>query len=120
MTKKIHKITVGPLEAAKGKYEGKWIVTLSLDGGPAATYWMSHKQMTSVQKVLDKPVIFAAFDYEKAEQYGKPRFIWATSDRQWLAKTFLGEADTFTVPPAEAKAKVQAIINNITEEDIPF
>lgn len=119
MSKKIHKITVGPIEAAT-KYDGKWVVTLSLDGGHPSKYWMSHKQMTSVQKVLDKPVIFAAFDYEKAAQYGKPRFIWATGDRQWLAKTFLGEVDTFSIPPAEAKAKVQAIINDITEEDIPF
>ena len=119
-TKKIHRVTVGPIEASK-KYEGKWVVTLSLDGGQPSTYWMSHKQMTSIQKCLDKPVIHAAFDYEKVAQYGKPRFIWATGDREWLAKTFLGQADTFTVPPAEAKQKIQSIISSISsEDDIPF
>lgn len=120
-TKKIHRITVGPIEAAK-KYEGKWVVTLSLDGGQPSSYWMSHKQMTSVQKCLDRPVIFAAFDYEKAAQYGKPRFIWATGDKAWLEKTFLstGEQETYTVAPAEAQQRIQAIVSTITEDDIPF
>lgn len=118
--KKIHKIKATQIEAATGKYEGKWIVTMSLDGTAPANYWMSHKQMTSVQRALDKPVVYAAFDYEKAEQYGKPRFIWATGDKAWLAKTFLGEPDTFSVPPAEAKQKLQAIVSDITDDDIPF
>jgi hypothetical protein len=125
--KKLHKIKVHSMEPS-AKYEGKWVCQITLDDSKMPnTYWMSHKQMTSIQRILDKPVQYAAFDYEKE----KPRFIWAASDKEWLTKAFIGETtqeapQSFEDAPARV-AGIKAKINRPeppsrewTEDEIPF
>jgi len=129
MSKQIHRIRVDSLEPSS-KYEGKWIAQISLDGAEfTQTFWMSHKQMGSIQKNLDRPLLFAAFDYEPPKG---PRFIWASSDKAWLTKAFLEpkEEQLEAVKPVsfeEAQTHVASIKKTLTqpardwrEEDIPF
>jgi hypothetical protein len=128
--KRILSIKCHSLEASS-KFEGKWIANISTPGEPfPSTYWMSHKQMTSIQRNLDKPVLFAVFDYSK----DKPRFVWASTDKAWLAGAFCAdqpqEAQEATQPFETAPARVAAIKTKIaypepvqrewTEEDLPF
>lgn len=129
MPKKLHRIRVDSLEPSS-KYEGKWIAQISLDGAEfTQTFWMSHKQMGSIQKNLDRPLLFAAFDYDAPKG---PRFIWASSDRAWLTKAFLEPKEEQAEAPKpvsfeETKTHIFEIKKNPSppardwrEEDIPF
>jgi hypothetical protein len=104
--KRIHKIRVDSLEPST-KFESKWVAHLSLDGKDSSRFFMSEKQMNGLKRGLDAPLLFAAFDYEKAEQYGSPRFIWAATDRAWLEKAFLNSESrpAPVAPPVAEKAK---------------
>lgn len=120
---KLHKIKVVSMEPSS-KYEGKWICQLYLDGSRIPNnYWMSHKQMTSLQKNMDKPVLYGAFDYTK----DKARFIWASDSKEWLSNAFKA-TDANEPPPASfetVKSHVDAFKRSvetvtITDEELPF
>lgn len=95
--KRIHRIRVDGLDPSP-KYEGKWVALLALDGEPTARkFFISAKQMSSIQKGLDKPILFACFDYERGED--KPRMIWASPDKAWLENAFITNPRPAVAPP---------------------
>jgi hypothetical protein len=115
--KKIHKIKVHSIEPAK-KYEGKWVVSMTLDqqNMPYAA-WMSHKQMSHLQRNLDREELFAAFDYTTNKD--KPRFIWASNDTEWLTKAFLGDQAPYN-PPVASLPTTPEPQPSWVDEDLPF
>lgn len=107
--KRICKIRVDSIEAST-KFEGKWVAMLALDGErEAQRFWMSHKQMTSIHRNLDKGTLFAAFDYDAPKG---PRFIWASTDTAWLEKAFL------TPTIANKAEQIQSIVNTIKAQPV--
>jgi len=122
---KVHSIEPHP------EYNEKWIAAIQTEGSDKAiNYWISHKQMTSLQKNLDRPSLYAAFDTSKRF----PRFIWAGSDKLWLTSTFCKDPiqDAIDAPKSfeEAQSHLTAIKKKVTapqaperewdEADLPF
>jgi hypothetical protein len=116
---KVMKIKVHTLEPHP-EYEGKWVANITTeDSDKPSNYWVSHKQMTSLQKNLDRPVLYAAFDTSKRF----PRFIWAGSDKLWLTTTFVKDAiqDALDAPKTfeETKTHLESIKTKITAPQAP-
>jgi hypothetical protein len=122
---KVHTIEPHP------EYREKWVANITTEGAEKPqNYWISHKQMTSLQKNLDRPSLYAAFDTSKRF----PRFIWAGSDKLWLTSTFCKDSiqDALDAPKTfeETQAHIGAIKAKITapqaterewdEADLPF
>jgi hypothetical protein len=115
----VMKIKVHTLEPHP-EYEGKWVANITTeDSDKPSNYWVSHKQMTSLQKNLDRPVLYAAFDTSKRF----PRFIWAGSDKVWLTTTFVKDAiqEALDAPKTfeETQTHVTAIKNKTTAPQAP-
>jgi hypothetical protein len=113
------------------EYEGKWVAELITEESPTPrNYWISHKQMGSIQKNMDKALLFAAFDCSKKF----PRMIWASTNKQWLQDTFCKDSiqeaidapKTFEEIQSGVRAVKQAIADYkptqslISEEELPF
>lgn len=118
--KKVHKIRVDSLEAST-KFEGKWVAMLAREEEQESNrYWMSHKQMTSIHKNLDRPgTLYAAFDYSGPKG---PRFIWASTDLAWLSDAFLKTDTAVKAAQVITQLKPAPEISGRewSEEDLPF
>jgi hypothetical protein len=98
-TKKgIYSIRIDSLEAST-KFEGKWVAQASVEHLGNLKLWMSHKQAGSLHRNLDAPELWAVIDTGNSE---KPRFVWASNNREWLEGAFLKDS------PKETKAPVAA------------
>lgn len=116
------------------KYEGRWVVqgAIGKESSPVK-FWMSHKQMTSIQRNLDRGQLYCVVDIADPE---KMRFVWCSNNLQWLQDSFLGKG---TQPQVKAPQKsfndfkqdsvretISRVIKapipevTITDEDIPF
>lgn len=125
--KYIKRVRIDGLEPA-AKFEGKWFVFLAPDDAPEATSFLcSHKQMTSVQRSMDSPCVFAAFEEVEGKKWH--RFIWASSNRQWLNDFINAPQKPYTPKPKTEVTNTFADFKEttmpkqesyITEEDIPF
>jgi hypothetical protein len=100
---KLYQLRVDRLDAST-KFEGRWVLNGVLIGASAANevtpvkLWMSHKQAQSVHKNMDAKELYAVLDVIDAE---KPRFVWASNNRVWLAQAFLKNAEAALSNPAQ-------------------
>lgn len=122
---RLYRIKLHAMEAST-KFEGKWKLLLFVDNRTTPdTFWVSHKQMTSVQRNADKPLLFAAFDTSK----DKHRFIWASDNKEWLTEAFKcvphGQGPDMSFESIkshveELKTKIAEPVINWDTEELPF
>lgn len=92
------------------EYEGKWVAELITEENPnPKAYWISHKQMTSLQKNMDRALLFAAFDCSKKF----PRMIWASTNKQWLVDAFCKDSLQEAIEAPKTFEESQATIRDI-------
>jgi hypothetical protein len=83
---RLYRLRVDSLTEAK-KWPGRYVVEGALGEKAQETkLWMSHKQALSVQKNLDADVLWCVVDVIDP---AKPRFVWASNNREWLCTSFL-------------------------------
>lgn len=110
--------------APSDKYEGKWVLDMTVDGIKRDRFFVSEKQAKSVIRVQNRPERFVVVDI--APEKGA-RFVFASDNPQWLTSTFGKDK---SIKPLSVTAESLQPVNpprdkgytaqEFTEQDLPF
>jgi hypothetical protein len=113
---RLHKLVqIDKLEAST-MYEGKWVANISIEGILKDRFFISEKQARSIERCKRYKDAFCVMDH--APEKG-PRFVFASTNADWLCTTFEARRDTPAVAAAVETVKPMPY-TEMTEADLPF
>lgn len=112
---RLHTITQVDKIEPSTMYQGKYVIELRIEGVLKDRFFVSEKQARSVERVRRSKESFCVIDHGPEKG---PRFVFASSNPEWLVNTFQATKETPVI--ADAIKAVAEMPATMVEADLPF